>query len=281
MFAASTRRRLWLPLTLLMSACAGASPPPAASGSQPGASDDLSAARALFEQYVALSDRYDPGVAGLYSDAARIRTRRTSASGQVQELELDGARWKKLIVQAMPIAKQRGDLSKFSNVSVASHADGARITAQRYSTFRCHLDETYFMVVAPDENGTWRIVEESTTTTATSACGVGEGKSLAQRLSEVSERVQALLPLQLDAETRLDTVTHDGSQLTYAHTLRAGDVDVVKLGKLLTPEHQQQTCAEPGLSAVVGAGGRVVYAYADEVGKPLTSVAVTTCRAAP
>jgi hypothetical protein len=240
-------------------------------------SESEAAARRFFESYVALSDRFDPAVAELYSDSARIRTSRTSATGAVQELEMSGDRWKKLLVSALPVARERGDQNVFSEVDVADEPHGVRVMAERYSVLKCTRDEAYYMVVAADAGGALRIVEEYSETTVTSACGQGGGKTLDQRLREVAEQLGPRLPLQVDAETRLDAVSVDGQRLTYHFTLLVSDVDPAALRAVLEPQLIQQTCGDSTLSAIVNERGSVAYDYVDVQGKPVASVTVGTC----
>jgi hypothetical protein len=75
----------------------------------PAWADDTADALAFFKEYVARSDRFDPGLADLYAEDAAIRSKRLMPDGKTQTLSFSGAQWKALIQQAMPLAKQRGD----------------------------------------------------------------------------------------------------------------------------------------------------------------------------
>lgn len=268
--------------TLVALGCAGAAQqqPTAvavAAAAAPAEADSSKAARAFFDNYVALSERFDPAAADLYSDSARIRARRGSPSGELRDLELTGKQWKELLVQALPTAKARGDISTFSDVSVSEQTGGVRVAARRYSTLKCRWDEAYFMVVAADAQGLLQIVEEYSEGALQSDCGVGEGKPLAQRTQEVADQVSPILPVQVDAETRLDKVTHGRTELAYNYTLNAGDVDPETLRRLLEPQLEQRSCSDGGLSAIISAGGSVIYDYADAQGKSITRVVVKAC----
>ena len=78
--------------------------------------DARAKAEQLWNRYVALEAAFDPAVADLYSDDAVIRNRRTYPTGEVREATVPAAQYKVLVRQAIPIAKAKNDLSRYSGL---------------------------------------------------------------------------------------------------------------------------------------------------------------------
>ena len=122
--------------------------------------DPIESARAFFETYVELEHAFDPALAGLYSDDAVIKNTRRYPTGQVRVLELPGARYKTLIREAMPLAKERGDKSTFSEVTIDLNESGSvTIRASRYSQLKDYTSPIEITVL-PNGDGDWLIVKE-------------------------------------------------------------------------------------------------------------------------
>ena len=133
-------------------------PVTAAAGDEPDAR--LVAAKTLFERYVTLERAFDPAVADLYADSATVRNLRRYPTGQVREMKLEGARYKALILASLPMAKERGDLSVYTDVAYEVLATGeVAITATRYSELK-EYSSPLALRIAPQADGVWRIVEE-------------------------------------------------------------------------------------------------------------------------
>lgn len=118
-----------------------------------------SAARQLFEQYVALGQAYEPGVADLYAEEALIRNKRTYPDGQVKEMTLPAPTYKTLLRNAMPLAKSRGDRSTYSDVSYTVEGQRVRVKAARYSELKKYTSPIS-LLVGPGPGGKWLIYEE-------------------------------------------------------------------------------------------------------------------------
>lgn len=127
----------------------------------PAAAAQPDAAKKLFEQYVALGQAYDPGVADLYADDALIRNKRTYPNGEVRELTMPAPKYKALIRQVMPLAKERGDRSTYSGVTYAPEGERVRIRASRFSGMRNYTSPVS-LLVGPGPGGRWLIYEERT-----------------------------------------------------------------------------------------------------------------------
>ena len=128
------------------------------------------AAVAFFENYVALGHAFDPSVAELYSDTAKITANRVYPTGQKQSMELSGAQWKALIVKAMPIAEERNDKNEYSEIKVSEESGTYRISAKRYSLLKCYTDSDYFIVITKGSDGEFEIIEEQSNSQSESSC---------------------------------------------------------------------------------------------------------------
>ncbi|MBY6242968.1 hypothetical protein [Methylosinus sp. Sm6] len=124
----------------------------------------------FFNRYGRLNGNFDPSVADLYSDTAKIHTFRRYPFGLQRTIVLSGAQWKSLIVTIMPLAKAKNDISTTSNVTISRHGQVYKIKANRYFTIKCYTDTGYYMIVAQNELKKWQIVEEYMETQPQSDC---------------------------------------------------------------------------------------------------------------
>ena len=113
----------------------------------------------LFQRYVTLSRAYDAKLVELFDDNATIVNRRISPNGEVREMTLPAARYKALLRKALPLARERGDRSTYSNVRYAREGERVRISALRYSELKKY-SSPLVLVVGPGPGGRWLIYEE-------------------------------------------------------------------------------------------------------------------------
>jgi len=125
---------------------------------------------AFFNRYIELGESFDPSVASLYSDSAKIRAYRVYPHGLERSMELTGVQWKQLATKLMPMAKAQNDKSTYSKAVITKQGDGYKIKADRYSVRKCYTDTGYYMIVEPESNGKLLIVEEYIETQAQSGC---------------------------------------------------------------------------------------------------------------
>jgi ketosteroid isomerase-like protein len=127
--------------------------------------DDLSVkhAQSLFTRFAELAHAFDPALANLYADDARIVSTRKYSNGTERTLEMQGTEYKALIRQAMPIAKARGDVSTYSDLSYQRDGTRVRIRATRYSILK-QYSSPYTLLVGPGAAGQWLIYEERSIT---------------------------------------------------------------------------------------------------------------------
>ncbi|MGH7373668.1 MAG: hypothetical protein ACREJY_05525 [Candidatus Rokuibacteriota bacterium] len=146
--------RLITGLLLLLLTVSAPAPAPAQTGDDP-----IAAATQLFTKYVNLEHGYWPAVGDLYADEAVIRNRRKYPNGEVRELTLSAAQYRALLHQAMPIAKQRGDRSSYSEVTYTAEGPNVRITATRFSELK-RYSSPLSLLVGRRADGRWMIYEE-------------------------------------------------------------------------------------------------------------------------
>jgi hypothetical protein len=129
-----------------------------------GLSLDENSALDFFKKGQERARAFDPAVADMYADSATISTRRVFADGTEKTLSMTGAKYKERLKALLPVARDRGDTSKYSNISVIIEGSRAKIKATRYSELKNYTDDEYFMVVEETSPGVLHVVEEHTMT---------------------------------------------------------------------------------------------------------------------
>lgn len=123
---------------------------------------DAVSAKSFFLRYIALCDRFDPGLGALFADTAVIRSLRKYPDGSLRLMKMDGKELKALLPKILPRAKARGNRSTYHNVHITVKGDTAVIRAERYSVLEAYWDRDYRMVVRRMDSGDYRIIEEFT-----------------------------------------------------------------------------------------------------------------------
>lgn len=123
------------------------------------AADRVENARAVFASYVARSQAFDASVADLYADHALIENQRTYPDGTARRLTIPAPYYKTLIRQAMPLARQRGDMNRFTDARFTPEGSRVRIEITRYSELKKYTS-ALVLVVGPAAGGQWLILEE-------------------------------------------------------------------------------------------------------------------------
>jgi hypothetical protein len=246
-----------LAFALLLAAC----PEPAAMD------PDEAAGRAFFNRFITLGERDDAALAELYTDNARLHILRVFASGKTEAIDLSGAQWKQNII-SFSHAPSHAPSSTFSQISVHREGQRLHLLAVRYSPSNCRTDEGYSMVIAKGARDAWQIVETSWEAWEGSLCpGADAPKSLAERLKETVETFASGLPIEIDAQQRLDSVTLEATRLVYHYTLRSGQPSNDPAG----------VCDAAELRAVIVAGGSILSHFVDAQGRLLGSTLVESC----
>lgn len=130
-------------------------------GSTPSvhAGEPIEEARAFFARYVRSYHAFDPAVAELYADDAAITNRRTYPDGRVRVLSLTGTQYKTLLRQTMPLARSRGDVSRYEGAKYAVEPGGVRIHLTRHSELKKY-SSPLSLLVGPGKDGRWVVLEE-------------------------------------------------------------------------------------------------------------------------
>ena len=123
-----------------------------------GAASALDEAKQFFNTYTNLYGKFDPTVADLYSDEAAIKNKRHLPDGTAREMSLPAKTYKELIRKTMPLAKERGDTSNYTNVQYKEESGKVRIECQRYSELKKYTSPLSLVIAKNGEK--WLIVEE-------------------------------------------------------------------------------------------------------------------------
>ena len=145
--------RVILPTVLLIAAIANAE-----------SHISLEEAEEFFELYQEMGKNFDPEIADLYSDEANISTLRTYPWGTKKLREMDGKQYKVIIKSVLPLAKDKGDISTFTDIEITVEKSVAKISAKRFSETKQYMDEGYYMVLEKSSEGEISIIEEHTNT---------------------------------------------------------------------------------------------------------------------
>ena len=114
--------------------------------------------RAVFESFVMLERKFDPAAADLYADEAILRHTRHLSNRTTRLITLPASKFKPLMRETMPVAKQHNDTSLYTNVVVKQEGEKVRLTCTRYSELKRYTGR--FTVVFANQGGKWQIVEE-------------------------------------------------------------------------------------------------------------------------
>ena len=120
---------------------------------------ESSQAHKVFDQYQALEHSFDPKLADLYCDTALIRNTRKYPTGQTRTIEIPADKYKELIRTSLPIARDSGDVSTYSDVTYSPDGSNVRITATRYSVLKKY-SSPMSLLVGSCSGGDWGVLEE-------------------------------------------------------------------------------------------------------------------------
>jgi endonuclease YncB( thermonuclease family) len=126
---------------------------------KPKSLKSLSSPQEFIEECYERSKNFDLAVTECYSDKAEVAYNIYYPNGTTRTLELSGVQVKKLIAEAMPVAKQLNDYNTLSNVTYTAKGKRFQISATRYSERKKYYSPIYFLV-GRDASGAWKIYEE-------------------------------------------------------------------------------------------------------------------------
>jgi hypothetical protein len=123
------------------------------------AADPMAEAKHLFSTYVGRLNAFDPAVADLYADDAKIENTRKYPDGTKRTGTVPAPKYKAMLRDAMPGAKQRHDTSEFFKVDYAQAGEKVRIETTRFSSAKKEATPLT-LVVGAGTGGKWMILEE-------------------------------------------------------------------------------------------------------------------------
>ena len=133
---------------------------PVAAAKGPAApADPIAKAKALFRRYVEMEHAFDPDIIGLYSDDAVIQTHRILQNGQVVPLTIPATRYKQVVRDGMPKAREKGYVSNYTDDTYAREGNRVRIRVTRYFVPKKY-SSPMTLLVGPDATGRWVIFEQ-------------------------------------------------------------------------------------------------------------------------
>ena len=207
-------------------------------------------AQQFFDRFVALGRAYDPAVADLYADDATIQSVQRNADNTVRTRRLVGEPYKRLIRSAMPLARQRGDRDRYSDVSVSAEGARARIRCTRYNELKRYA--TPYELVLERSGDSWQIIEEYSEARASEVAGAAApGATAAEPISPALlqaavDKMNGFTPMMVDSVTELSRVRVEGRAIVYEYRLVGIDTLAVSPDQLRMLAHAavaKQVCA--------------------------------------
>jgi hypothetical protein len=119
----------------------------------------MDSVRVFFATFTKLGNNFNPAVADMYADDAKIQNKRIFPDGRIREMAVVAPQYKQMLREIMPLAKIRGDTDSFTNTTFTAEGIGVRIKTTRHSNLK-NYDSPYEILVSPSANGTWLIREE-------------------------------------------------------------------------------------------------------------------------
>ena len=92
------------------------------------------------------------------------------------------------------------------------------------------------------------------------------------------QQINGQLPRQIDAATRLDRITAEGTLLTYFYTITRPPAELPpNLAQQLETLTRRSVCAQPQMRQTLELGGAYAYRWVDNSGTEIQSVRVDAC----
>jgi hypothetical protein len=93
-----------------------------------------------------------------------------------------------------------------------------------------------------------------------------------------ARQLEAQLPRQVDALTRLDQVSAAGTELTYHYSIGRSAADLpADVGARLESATRAYVCAQHSMVSTMQMGGAYVYRWADSAGQLIHQMRITGC----
>jgi len=116
-------------------------------------------AQELFRRYVALEHDFDPKMADLYSDTAKIVVTRVFEKGSRETRTIPAPEYKAQIRKVLPLAKNLRDLSFYTEEQYLQEGSLVRIKVKRYAEL-LKFTSPVELLVGPGPAGDWVVLEE-------------------------------------------------------------------------------------------------------------------------
>lgn len=114
---------------------------------------------ALYQQY---ERRYDPRIASLYLDDARIVHSRSYPTGQIREMEFAMEHYRILLLLLTPLARLTADANEYSDFSFEQSDGVAYVQATRRPRWKSYESPSEW-ILHRQADGNWKIAEEYVT----------------------------------------------------------------------------------------------------------------------
>jgi hypothetical protein len=116
-------------------------------------------AEELFRRYASLEHNFDPKMADLYSDSAKIVVTRVFEKGSKETRTIPAAEYKNQIRKVLPLAAKLRDLSFYTEEQYLQEGSLVRIKVKRYAELY-KFTSPVELVVGPGPGADWLIFEE-------------------------------------------------------------------------------------------------------------------------
>lgn len=117
------------------------------------------AAKSLFERYKELEASFDPALADLYKDDAKIDATWIEESGEKKSAILTGAAYKDVIRKSMTEAQEKKDTSTYTEIVYTVLDTGVQVSGKKKSSLKDTAD-LFSLLLVKDAEGKWMIGAE-------------------------------------------------------------------------------------------------------------------------
>ena len=230
----------------------------------------LKEAKKVFEDMVELTNSFDPSALSLYSDDAKnIVARFDVITGVSSPIEISISHVKPIADRIMQEARKNNDTSIYSNIKYLIEKDQIKVTATRYSTYKCFTDKDYYAIIKKIEES-YKITKEYAVSSIRSNCEVIK-ENLEEVLKKRAEVTKGLAPFQLDEYTWLDNATADKKVLT--QELRVMDsLGLKEINGNFKKNYLEVSCNSADPKHILDLGGEIRVIFKNESGNNLGEV---------
>jgi len=236
----------------------------------PAVPDGRAEAKATFDKMVETSNAFQAETWDLYSPTSVLKTRRVLSDGTEKEQTFAVAMVRQMVPQLMAAAKLIDDRARYENIVLTADGEKWRVSADRYSTVKCRMDKEFYAVIGKGEHGSWLIEEEFGVTSGESLCPANPEEAR-RVLGALRDSLLPMLPLEVDSDTRLDSVAVDDLVMTYSYTLPttpSSDPQNAEITEVVEKVVMKQACGMPSLKHALHHGGSARFIYQTSDSKP-------------